>query len=235
MKLRCLVFCVLLPFLVFSQRFDAVNSQNMFLADINGNPLMLRSYTDVEGSPYYNDNYCRANLKVMRGKSYTGIEVKLNLEDNRIIYKTPDGKEMETIIPVEFIEFSGCGPNGSTETFRSGFPPVDNQNQLSFYQVLDSGNVLLLKYRKISFMDSKSYGSANTTRKYDVTVRYYAYSAQKGMIPLSKGNENALSAFADKKKEMDSYIVSRKLKLKNEEDLVKLFAFYNNSTPKEGL
>lgn len=229
MKHITILFCLLasLPGLS-QQRFDAINSQNMFLQDVNGNPLMLRSNYDIQGSPYYSDTYCRANIKVIKGKTYTGIEVKLNLEDNRIIYKIADGKEMEAIVPIEFIEFTDCLDNGNPVIFRSGFPAVDNQTYAHFYQVLDSGNVQLLKFRKINFTDQKPYGSGSVLRKYEVNTSYYAYSPGKGMVPLGRGNEQALQALSDKKSQVNNFISDRNIRMKKEDDLVKLFSFYNS-------
>ncbi len=222
---------LLLPLTALSQNHFAYMSEaSSFMKDVNGQPLMLKTNYELDGSPYYSNDYCIANIKVILGKKYGGLQVKLNLEDNRVIYKLADGKEWEANVQIESIEFSGCNEKAIPVTFRSGFPAVDKQTHLSYYQVLDSGVVQLLKFMKVSFTDQRPYNGPNIVRKYASFPVYYAYTPGKGMTALGKGNEYILQALADKKNLVDKFIDEHNIRFKKEEDLVRLFNYYNTSS-----
>lgn len=213
-----------LPLCTMAQRF--MEEGNMTLTDINGKPVFLKSEYHFDGSPFFKDEFCIARLKVINGKTYENLPVKLNLQDNRIIYRQPDGVEMEAVSRIEFLEFVGCA-NGEVPLFRSGYPPVDDQNAGTYYQVLESGPVQLLKLWRVSYIDQKPYGSASTVRKFERSPVYYAYTQAKGMIPLGKGNELALLLDQERVAKVNAYARQENLRLRKEEDLRKLIVFYN--------
>ncbi len=221
------------PFLSFAQSTTPtiiLAERNEFLKDINGSPLNLTTGYEMDGSPFYKNEYCLATIKVARGKRYRGLDVKLDLQDNRVIYRLPNGLEQEASTPIESVEFAACDEKSAPATFRSGFPVVDRQDHRNFYQVLDSGKLQLLKFVKVTYMDQKPYGGASIIRKFDNAAVYYAYSPEKGMINLGKGNEKAIAVFGDQKSKAEKFIAEQNIRVKKETDLIKLFAFYNTSS-----
>lgn len=222
----------LLPVFSFAQTSSLtnLNEQSMFLTDVRtGLPIRLASNIDVTGSPYFNKEFCTANIKLQKGRKYHGVNVKVNLQDNKLLFKAPDGQELEPLLPIELIEIVQCEKEGKTAIFRSGYPATGRQSASAFYQLLDSGKVQLLKYWNVDFMDSRPYGTGNIQRTYEASPIYYAYSAEKGMVALGKGNESAiLQVLSDKKEEINKFISSQNIRLKREEDMTKVFSFYNN-------
>ncbi|SJZ79463.1 hypothetical protein SAMN04488132_104289 [Sediminibacterium ginsengisoli] len=203
---------------------------NKFFEDANGRPLLRKTENKVEGSPYFNESFCPGNVTMLlNGRTYKGLSLKVNLESNELLFQSPQGDPMVVVQPVKSFELQcGEGGNGTANArkFASGFPALEWQNEKTFYEVLDSGKVMLLKHYRVSFSDDKAYGSPETIRTYKRKALYYAWSPSKGIQPLAK--ESALSDFmADKKNQVEAYMSKEKLKGKKEEDLVKLFAFYN--------
>ncbi len=169
--------------------FDYSNAQQ-FMNDANGRPLFMHTDYVIEGSPFFDDTYCTASMKVRNGKKYIGIRVKVNLQENLVIYELPDGKEMAAISPIERIDFFNCNDPQKNRTLLTGFPAIEEQTENSFYVLLDSGKVTLLKYIKVNYRDTKNYGSPNTIRVFEqkeiyytyvagIMMRYYLYSAIK--------------------------------------------------------
>jgi hypothetical protein len=226
MKRIVLAFLLSAPLLSLSQA-TFMTEGNDFLKDINGNPIFTKATYDADGSPFYSDNYCNASIKVMNGKRYRDMPIKLNLLENRVIYRTPNGGEMEALTQIESISFDACNGKPTATVFRSGYPLVGQLTEKTYYQVLDSGRLQLLKYWRINYTDQKPYSSAVTIRKFDVKPEYYAYMPEKGMIKLEKGNETVLDIFPDKKTKATQIINEQHLKLRKEEDLVKLFFLLN--------
>lgn len=230
MKKICFLALFVIPALSFAQRINTtiiLDDKNVFLKDINGVPLRVANDMQINGSPYFSKDYCIANVKVVRGRKYNGIEVKLNLQENKLVFKLADGNELESTVPIEQIEFVQCENNGKTAVFRSGYPAISRQNEGNYYEILDSGRVQLLKYWNVSYMDQSPYGSMRQ-RTYESSPVYYAFSAEKGMVALGRGNEQALQVLGDKKDDITKFISGQNIRMKKEEDLVKLFSYYNS-------
>lgn len=226
--MKRILFAVLLCSPLFGlAQATFMTESNTFLSDINGNPIFTKAEYNAEGSPYFSDRYCNANIKVMNGKHYRDMPVKLNLLDNRVIYRAPNGSEMEAITPLESIHFNACDGRSTMTLFRSGYPLTGQLNERTYYQVLDSGKLQLLKYWRVQYTDQKPYSSAVTIRKFDVKPEYYAYRPETGMVKLEKGNETALDILLEKKNKASQFVNEQRLKLRKEDDLVKLFAFLN--------
>src|ERR1044071_1922443 len=141
-----LLIQVILSEKLLSQRLarDAVynySNAQQFMQDVSGKPIYLKVEYNVEGTPFYPDEYLRANVYLSHGKIYTGIYVKFNLQENLVLYKQADGSEMSAATPIKRVIFTDTS-NGwifYNAIFESGFPSIDKQNENTFYEVLDSG------------------------------------------------------------------------------------------------
>lgn len=235
-KLYWLLFLLwgsLTPFQqVFSQRnhtYDYSNAQQFF-TDVNGRPLYMKVEYIVDGSPFHPDHYYKASLFLKSGKAYTGIPVKLNLMDNTILYTTPSGEELVSINPIVRVVFTDTAENNlmTGVIFERGFASVDKQTEDTYYEILDSGKVTLLKYYRVYFDDRKTYASATITRAFHETPSYYLCLADGTMKKLEKGRDFLLALINVKKQELDSYITREDLKCKKEADWKKVIAYYNS-------
>lgn len=229
MKICVCILVMLFPVLSFGQgqNLQFMKENNSFLNDANGRPILLHSEYLIEGSPFFYQEYCTANLKVRNGKYYQGIQVKLNLQENLVIYNAGDGKEMAAITPIEKIVFVNCADPSRNQVLLSGFPPVDRQTVNSFYVLLDSGRVTLLKQIGVNYRDVKYYGSNQTTRVFEQKEILYAYQPAKGMIRLAKEEGAVLSLLSDQRKAVQAFLTANDLSCRKEADLVKVFQFYN--------
>ncbi len=229
MKRILIVLVNMVPLFAMCQPGTMSASQTSFstlLKDIRGTPIPINASYQVTGSLFYPKDYCEASIKVKNGKKYDSVSVKLNLQDNDVYVKFGDGIEMIATIPLENIDFSGCENNKKT-TFKSGFPAIEKQTDKSFYQVLSSGNLLLLKYANLSYRDEVPYGTATVTRNYETQPSYYAFSPEKGIIRL-KDNGTVLGLVPAQKAEIEKFVNDQGIKVKRENDLVKLFDFINS-------
>ncbi len=181
----------------------------------------------MEGSPFFPAEPCLANVRMKGGKYYQNVSLRFYLPDEELVYLDGKGADMTAEHTVATVSFINCGDINSNYIFRCGFPAIDGHGDNAFYQVLDSGYCQLLKGYKVSYTDEKPYGSASITRTYDRTEAYYAYSPKQGMKKLEKNKESLLLFLSDKTKAVDNFITANKLKCKKEEDLVKVFAYYN--------
>ncbi len=224
----------LLPFLLFSLSCFTPKAQigafsfhsNVLYNDGHGIPWRFDFPFLMDGSPFFDTGYCNGSVQLLNGKTYRGLQLKLNLEEQKIIFNTHDGKVFALAQPVIRLELA-CNDLAEPAVFRSGFGAIDKQDERSLYQVLDSGKLLLLKYVEIRYKDSKAYNNNDITRSYRQLASYYLWIPDKDLVKVP-GNENELLVLLhDQRKELINAIEKDKLKIKKEADLIKIINRYN--------
>jgi hypothetical protein len=108
---------------------------------------------------------------------------------------------------------------------------IDFEDKLTYFEVLNDGdNMKLLKKDIKKFMEAKaaenSYSSSKPA-KFVLESDYYLYDSSS--IREIKLNKKALLVeLDDKKSDVTKFIKLNKLKLKSEDEVVKLIAYYNS-------
>jgi hypothetical protein len=220
---------LLFTLFIFSVSFNSFSQQDLaarsdFMADGNGHPLYAKSEYKAEGTYFFPEKMGYGNVKVRNGKYYQGLKIQLNLLENQLVYQDNLGQMMVAAIPVEKVEFT---LGEKKRVFRTGYPAVDAQSEQTFYEVLDSGKLSLLKLHKVNWMDKKEFNASIITRIFDIGNQLYVYSEKTGIIKLSKNREEFLSYFGDKAKKVSLHMDTNDLKLKKEADLLEIFKYYN--------
>ena len=195
-----------------------------FMNDGNGRPFKPARLFEEEGSPFFAEEYIESNIQLLNGKTYQRIPIKINYLTGELLFKMGGGQEMTLIKPFQRIELMR---EGKKYIFRSGFPSVDKQNELTLYEMLDSGSAVLLKYTSVNFQDKQPYNSVNTIRTYTKKQTYYSYLPSKGLVSLPSEAEELIRLFGKEASIMAEFMQKNKLKGKKETDLIKLFAYYN--------
>lgn len=195
-----------------------------FMNDGNGQPFKLTRGFEEEGSPFFANDYLESTIQLLNGKSYHRVPVKINYLTGQLLFKTEDGQEMTVIKPFQRIELFR---EGQKYIFRSGFPPIDKQNEFTLYEMLDSGAAILLKHTSVTFQDKQPYNGVNIIRTYTKKEVYYSYIPTNGLIALPAEPTELIRLFGKDAIAMNNYLLAHKLKTKKETDLIKLFAHYN--------
>ncbi len=230
-----LVICLLMCIAGNSQAqlgsYSFSRGSNVLYNDGYGIPWSNPVLYNTDGSPFYDTSFCIGSLQLPNGKTYNGIKLKLNLEEQKIIFEVEEGKAFALSIPVARVEL-GCTTSAQPIVFRSGFTAIDKQNERSLYQVLDSGKVLLLKYTEIRFKDSKAYNSNDITRSYRQLPSYYIWMPGKDLMKISNNENDLITILSDQQKILNDAILKEKWKVRKEADLIKIIALYNRSSVK---
>jgi len=183
----------------------------------------------VDGTPFFNKQYCSGSIQLTNGKIYDGLNLRLNLQENKIIVTLYDGIETVITSPVHKV-MVGCNNGEQPVIFLSGLPKIDQQNERSLYQVLDSGKITLLKYIEVRYKDTKDFnGNYITRRKYYQTPAYYIWSSGKDLIKVSLKEDELLSSLSPLRKPLLNIILKENIKLKKESDLIRIIMLYNQS------
>lgn len=208
---------------------DYSNAQQFF-TDINGRPLYLKVDYFIEGHPYHPDNYYLATIVMPGGKAYRDIPVKFNLMENLLIYRTPAGEELVSTVPAVRVIYTDSSGDAKMKDriFERGYGTINDLSPNTWYEVLDTGEIQLLKHYKVDYTDQKQYNSPSITRVYFEKEDFFISLQDGTMKKLDKGVEEILAVLPDKKDRVRAFIAREDLKCKKETDWKKVIRYYNS-------
>lgn len=218
-----LKFTCLLALFMYAGFFEA-KAQMFLLQDITGRPIDQKQYENVNGSPYFTEEYDKGKVMLTNGNLYENVPLRYDLVADKLMFKSEKGQELEFTQPV--LEFKLMEDQ---YVFRSGFAPVDNHTSASFYQVLageEESQAMLLKNTDRLIREEKAYGTANITKNIIEYANYYI--AKNNQLTKVKSEKDVLAALGGKEEQLKEYIKNNKLKVKNEEDMAALVKYYNS-------
>lgn len=217
-KFICLFCCCLLSF--------SLNAQ--VLEDANGRPMLARSYTDVQGSPYFTDSWMKGSVRMEGGKTYAGVELKYDMVADELLFKNAKGEMLGFVDPVqEFRLVTADHPEAAVLLFRNGYKPTADVSAKGFYQVLSDGQTPFARRLSKKVLENKPYGSATTTRTFEEVTSYYVIKS--GLpVKVRKDRKALLVALGDYSDELDEFIRINKLNLKSDADFILLMNYYNS-------
>lgn len=204
--------------LLYSQKILDLSVYRDFKGWIDLNPTSLRV---IEGSPFFNDNWLKSNLKLANNE-YLIDSLKYDIYSENLLFKykgieyyISDKKDLVsfTIDNSKFIQFASS-----------------NDNTKSFFEILNDDNKLLLvKKHKCNIIEGKKSDGIlpEVKDKYRLTYDYYTILNNTTAQFFKNKKSNLLKLMSDHKDEIEKYINENNLKMKNEEDLIKVFKYYN--------
>lgn len=198
----------------------ATQAQSMYIQDLNGRPIFENGYTEIEGSPYLNDNWVRGTVKAKHnGKVYEIAKMRYDVYKDEVEYEENQKPYRFGGEITEFITNEGI--------FRNGFPAAESLTERSFYQVLFDGKVKLLKKNTVRVQSEKLYNSATQTKRFLKENSLYLFK-DNSITRLKKDKKSLLEALSTKQEELEKFIKTEKLKLTKEEDIQRVVEKYED-------
>lgn len=199
----------------------------IFLSDANGKAFENK-YADIAGSPYFFSNYKLSSIEMSDGRKYLDIKAKLNLVESEVVFISANG--VEGYIGkglVSVIRFNDTVKQFVNEyTFQSGFPAIDNQSSIHFYQVLCNGKLILLKSINKTMEERNNEMSGERYKEFVTRENWYVF--QNGTMKRVKKDQAFFSAlFSDKADAFAKYLNDNKVNFKNEDNVIKMVNFLN--------
>lgn len=219
---------------IFAQQGNSspvtLNGQTLSIQFHNAQGLLIPvTYPNVQGTAYWKDDYTPAYLVMADNKSVDRIPAKLDLYKQQVqVYLTDNQQEgvfaKGTIRKAIF--YDTLDGLSRQRTFQIGFPKVDEQDSLSFYEVLAAGKASLLQYRYERLGRKKVDFSVEYVDCFYPEDRKYLFV--NGQVKkLKKNNGNLLDILADKKQELQGYIKEKRLNPEEDADLSQIIKYYN--------
>jgi hypothetical protein len=199
--------------------------QQIFLSDVNGQAF-VNKYEGINGSVYDQTEYQLARITLKDGRVYNDVKTRINLLEQEVNFIASNGQEgflgKGMALEIAYVENNAS----QTKIFQCGFPPIDNQNRISFYQILLNGKTSLLKsvYKSIQERNNDLSGE----RFKEFATYENIYLLKEGIMSrIKKDKSSLLVLFQDKKEAIARYMEDQKLNLKNEAHLIALVQYYN--------
>ena len=162
------------------------------------------------------------------GKKFMDIKAKLNLVEHEVEFisaSTVEGFIGKGLVSV--ISFSDTVRQEVKKyTFQSGFPGIDNQTTIHFYQVLSNGKVTLLKSINKAMEERNNELSGERSKEFVSRENWYIY--QNGVMKRVKKDQAFFTdLFTDKAEAYAKYVNENKVSFKNEDQIAKMVNFLN--------
>jgi hypothetical protein len=196
------------------------------LQDSDGKQVNTSAYQEVDGSPDYQMDWADGTITRKNGKQYAG-KLKYDAYNDQVVFQNSKGNPLTPIFAdVDGFTLKGISDNKTDLVFANGFPAVDNQTAASYYVVLSNGKTKLLKHISKTIKESQNFADGTITKNFDDQQAYYMLK-NGSMAVIKPGEKNVLAALSDKSTQITAYAKTNKIGFKNDEDLGKIFDYYN--------
>ena len=196
----------------------------LYLRDLFSTPLQPKTYAGFEGTPFLEDSWVQANLKVDGNRHIDSIFIKMNLYEKKIHFRNEGGEEMVITMNVNEIRITDSNSVHRNAVFLLGF----EQDRNGFFQLITDGKKMkLLKKISVYKWETKPFGE-EVKRRFEITEQLYLFANDR----LYEETKNCLSvatAFLEKNDALP-YISSNGLRCNKLADLVKLVEFMNTAS-----
>ncbi len=230
----CIVFITVIYAPKVSGQFASPDGipRNLEFHDVAGTAIPIGDHSNVDGSPFLNNNWSLGILRLKNGAMFSDSSVNFSLFNDEFFLKRND-----TIYPVNYpvtefiISYTGDASEKKTYYFKNGFPANHNNDSLTFYEVLFGGRSLeLLKWKHKKIQEINNYASV-IKRQYVLTEEYFIFFPRENkMIELGpKVNLNILRKnLPEFKNQLTKYFSNRKLQIKSDGELIRLISFLDS-------
>lgn len=208
-----LLISVLVPKLVQAQ---------FYIQDVSGSPYVETKYKNFEGDPFLYNAWKIGDIKLKDGTVLNNLELKYDLIKDELLFKAKDGQTMLFTQPV--IEFTFKEPK---QTFVNGIKFGDIVSEKTYLQQLSKGKITLYKKISKSIIERSEYNAAAKIETFVQNTKYF-YALNGTNYGLLKPNKKTLMALlVDQQQAIENFMLTHKLNLQKEEDLLLLIAYYH--------
>lgn len=218
---------IALSVVVFNSQSSHAQNAGIYINDVSGFPIRPATTDEISGTNYLNKDWQLGSVTVKNGKTYKNMLVKLNLLDQKFIFKGDKGETMGFVEPVTQVILDATILNTNPVVLRNGFTNSDVK-PTDYLEVMTEGNILLLKKTTVVVKEVKEYSSAVTEKSYVNKSSYYTAEKDKPLRNLSLNKKDVVNALVGHTKEIEQYINDNKVNFKKDEDLTKLVNYYNS-------
>lgn len=213
-----MLFSNLISYSQVNARINSMTSKTSLYVD---NP-----YEEVEGNPYVKEEFMEGVIVFKDSSKISEVFLRYNHNTDQIEFK--EGDEIRGFSKPGDLELASFG----NRNFIYNRYYIGKKIQLGYFEVLAFGYCKLL-FRRESIIKREQLSPSETSggnyRDYfRTTEEYYLLLGAEPAKKVIKSKKSILKALAEEESNLKKYITNEGLKVKNDEDLIKLINYYND-------
>lgn len=185
---------------------------------------------EIKGSPFWHEDFLPSELHLYTGDVITNIPMRYNIYSNQMTFiHKEDTMQIADPTKVEKIII-----NGEMFVYSLAFTEKMYEGH-SYLKVLADGDMKLL-LRKVKDIKEDKYvsnymgGGGSGDKMFSTTSAYYYKYRDHNAIRLGYSRWGVINAFPkENRDEIKEFIKKNDLKVRKEEDLVKVFNYFNET------
>jgi hypothetical protein len=209
------------------------NSTNTFVNVIDNR------YEGLRGTPYFLPNWLPGDVELNGGVKYRNQRLKFNAATQNLLVKEPrtgdsvivDAQQIRHFLLYQAV-VTDTSKHQNAWFFKRYTDLKTNEKDLGngYFLVLYDGKTTLLKqvrkiFKKADYKDPYSTNVRYDT--YDEEGIYYILRPDRELVRIKRNKKALIEVLTDQKEALTAFADQQKLTGKNDEDLVKLVAFYD--------
>lgn len=193
-------------------------------AQNNDKSKSFGDYDGVSGNPYFLKDWSEGIIRFSSGKVTDKFKLKFHSAQNRLLLQFNGSTFAAESKVNEFVMYTKNKKDSFW--FRKGFPDTERGNEETYYQVLETGPVTLLKLAAKNIVEEKDILSTKPSRHYEDVEQFYILR-DGVMYKIDKETARLQDILIDRKEELNNYISEQQLKMRSAEDFTKVVRKYN--------
>ena len=151
-------------------------------------------FASYPGKPFLNDKFASGEIEFNDGSKIENLKLRYNSLRDEIIYFNNANSSHIIIDKISLKGFSFTQEDGIKRVFRRQY--YDGYlHEERFFELLSGGRISLLCYRKAD-LETCDTSISKSGLNYESSFKYYAYSPEKGYLPLKLTRSSLLSKFS---------------------------------------
>ena len=191
--------------------------------------LELSNISLENGTPFFTESYKYCDIILKNGRIFKSIQARLNLVTQEVNFISVNGiqafMEKGTVKEISYADTTEAGI--VQYKFKTGFVSMIDKSTDNFYLVLADGNYTFLKSITKKVTEKRNELTHEVNKEFETYEDYFFYT--KGEMKRWKKDKNFVMAeLSDKQQQINQYIISHNINFRNQNDIIKLLAYYNS-------
>lgn len=195
-----------------------------FTQAVDGTKANSDDYKGVSGNPYFMKDWSEGTILFSSGKVTDKFKLKFNAAQNKLLLQFRGSTFAAESKVDEFVMYTKNKKDSFI--FRKGFPDADRGNAETFYQVLEKGQVTLLRLAAKDIVEEKEILVSKISRHYKDVDQFYILR-DGVMHKIDKDTAPLQDILSDQRDILKNYISEQQLKMRSPDDLAKVVKKYN--------
>jgi hypothetical protein len=190
-----------------------------------GDVLYTFRYENVQGTPFWKNDWMKSKIVMQNKRVYENVELKMDLVQNNFVFIRDEHNYNLTPDVWEVQLFNPAGDNRLV--FRRGFAISKFITPGNFVQVLEEGNLSLLKFTKKSTEQFTEYNDATKYTRFKLVEEFFV-AKDNQFVSINLNKKSMESVFGAKWPQVEAYLKQNDASVRDENGWMKAVHYFNS-------